>query len=66
MQAWGGFAVFDQPFIGLRPFEYSDCKHFFGRDNELDAIEGQIKQSRFVAVVGRAGSGKSSLISAGL
>jgi hypothetical protein len=56
----------DKPFIGLRPFEYSDSKYFFGRDRELDALERHITKSRFVAVVGRTGSGKSSLISAGL
>jgi hypothetical protein len=66
MQPLGAFAGFDQPSIGLRPFKYSDHKYFFGRDNELDALERQIKRNRFVAVVGRAGSGKSSLISAGL
>jgi hypothetical protein len=65
MNHLGAFAGFD-PSIGLRPFKYSDHNYFFGRDNELDALEGQIKRSRFVAVVGSAGSGKSSLISAGL
>jgi hypothetical protein len=63
---WGGIIMQDQPFIGLRSFEYSDSKYFFGRDTELDALERQITQGRFVAVVGRTGSGKSSLISAGL
>src|SRR5262249_14760839 len=56
----------DRPFVGLRPFEYSDCDYFFGREDELDALELQIKQNRFVAVVGRSGCGKSSLIRAGL
>jgi len=59
-------ASFDRPFIGLRPFEYSDRKYFFGRDDELDVLDLQVKQNRFVAVVGRSGCGKSSLISAGL
>jgi hypothetical protein len=63
----GESAGFDQPpFVGLRPFEYSDRKYFFGRDDELDALELQVKRDRFVAVVGRSGCGKSSLISAGL
>jgi conflict system STAND superfamily ATPase len=56
----------DLPFIGLRPFGYSDRKYFFGREDELDALELQVKQNRFVAVVGSSGCGKSSLISAGL
>src|SRR6516165_11929622 len=66
MSSWGASTVFDQPFIGLRPFEYSDRKYFFGRDDEVDVLERQVKQNRFVAVVGRSGCGKSSLISAGL
>jgi hypothetical protein len=62
----GASAGFDRPFIGVRPFEYSDRKYFFGRDNELEVLERKLKQNRFVAVVGRLGCGKSSLISAGL
>ena len=66
MRSGGAPAGFDRPFIGLRPFEYSDRKYFFGRDCELDLLEHQVKQNRFVAVVGRSGCGKSSLIRAGL
>jgi hypothetical protein len=56
----------DRPFIGVRPFAYSDRDYFFGRDNELDVLESQVGRSRFVAIVGRPGCGKSSLVSAGL
>ena len=66
MRSWGAPARFDRPFIGLRPFDYSDRNYFFGRDDELDLLELQVKQNRLVAVVGRSGCGKSSLISAGL
>jgi hypothetical protein len=66
MSSWGALAGLDRPFIGLRAFEYSDRDYFFGRDEELDALELQVLQNRFVAVVGRSGCGKSSLISAGL
>ena len=66
MSSLGASAGFDRPFIGVRPFEYSDHKYFFGRDNELEVLERKLKQNRFVAVVGRSGCGKSSLISAGL
>jgi WD40 repeat protein len=54
------------PFIGLRPFKYRDHRYFFGRDEELNELEPQVTQNRFVAIVGGSGSGKSSLISAGL
>jgi hypothetical protein len=66
MSSWGGTSGFDRPFIGLRPYEYSDRKYFFGRDDELDVLELQVKRDRFVALVGRSGCGKSSLVSAGL
>jgi energy-coupling factor transporter ATP-binding protein EcfA2 len=56
----------DRPFIGLRPFAYADRAYFFGRDDELDLLKSRVRQSRFVAVVGRPGCGKSSLVSAGL
>src|ERR1051325_9227099 len=66
MGSWGTLAGLDRPFIGLRPFEYNDRDYFFGRDDELDALELHVRQNSFVSVVGRLGCGKSSLISAGL
>jgi len=66
MSSRGAAAGSERPFVGLRPFEYGDHKFFFGREGELDALERQIEQNRFVAVVGRSGCGKSSLIRAGL
>jgi ABC-type nitrate/sulfonate/bicarbonate transport system ATPase subunit len=56
----------ERPFIGLRPFEYDDRKFFFGRTKELELLEPQVTQTSFVAIVGSSGSGKSSLIRAGL
>jgi energy-coupling factor transporter ATP-binding protein EcfA2 len=56
----------DAPFIGVRPFEYGDREYFFGREDAVDVLDLQVQQNRFVAVVGRRGCGKSSLISAGL
>jgi WD40 repeat protein len=60
------FASAKRPFIGLRPFEYLDRDFFFGRQQELCELEPLVSRSRFVAVVGSSGSGKSSLIRAGL
>ncbi|MDQ7034997.1 MAG: hypothetical protein Q9P01_09225 [Anaerolineae bacterium] len=42
-----------------------DADIFFGRSRETDALVEQIKYSRFMAVVGASGSGKSSLTAAG-
>jgi hypothetical protein len=66
MVARGIIAGCDRPFIGLRAFEYGDRKYFFGREDAVDVLDFQVKQNRFVAVVGRPGCGKSSLVSAGL
>jgi energy-coupling factor transporter ATP-binding protein EcfA2 len=66
MTAYDTFASAKRPFIGLRPFAYPDREFFFGRKPELDALEPLIARNRFVAIVGSSGSGKSSLIRAGL
>jgi hypothetical protein len=56
------------PFPGLRPFTADDAPIFFGRGREIDGLVGQLSDSanRFLAVVGASGSGKSSLVAAGL
>jgi Flp pilus assembly protein TadD len=54
------------PFPGLRPFETDEDLLFFGRDDQSDEILKRLRCNRFVAVVGTSGSGKSSLIKAGL
>jgi WD40 repeat protein len=66
MRSYLKFASNEWPFIGLRPFQYGDHGYFFGRTDELDELEPQVTQKRFVAIVGGSGSGKSSLIRAGL
>jgi WD40 repeat protein len=66
MSSYVQFANREWPFIGLRPFEFADHEFFFGRDRELDVLQPQVTKNRFVAIVGGSGSGKSSLIRAGL
>ncbi len=55
-----------RPYLGLRPFDYCDRQFFFGRQEQIYALFRLIDRSRFVAVVGSSGSGKSSLVRAGL
>ena len=54
------------PFPGLRPFETDEYRLFFGREGQSDELLARLQRARFLAVVGTSGSGKSSLIRAGL
>jgi lipoprotein NlpI len=56
----------EHPFPGLRPFDFSDREFFFGREHHTYALYRLLDRSCFVAVVGSSGSGKSSLVRAGL
>ena len=60
-----GRAVFN-PFPGLRAFGPDEAHLFFGREEHLDELLGTLQKRRFLAVVGASGSGKSSLVLAGL
>ncbi len=55
-----------EPYPGLRPFLDFEAALLFGRERQVrEVIEG-LRQSQFVAVLGGSGSGKSSLIHAGV
>ena len=54
------------PYVGLRPFRDDENLLFFGRDEQTLELLQRLHHNRFVAVVGSSGSGKSSLIRAGL
>lgn len=54
------------PYRGLLEFELDDADLFFGRDEVLDDVLARLAASRFVALVGASGSGKSSLVRAGV
>ena len=54
------------PYKGLRPFAEADARDFCGRSALIDELVAVVDVSRFVMVVGPSGSGKSSLVQAGL
>jgi len=58
----------DSPYPGLKSFTPEQAPIFFGRGPEIDQLLQQFDDPRvhFVAVVGVSGSGKSSLVKAGL
>ncbi|MDQ1520494.1 MAG: hypothetical protein QOI55_1567 [Actinomycetota bacterium] len=54
------------PYKGLRAFGEADARHFHGRDALIARLADEVGHNPFVAVVGASGSGKSSLVHAGL
>ncbi|MFV2070915.1 MAG: TIR domain-containing protein, partial [Pirellulales bacterium] len=54
------------PYRGLFYFREEDAAFFFGRDMYIDKLVKKVEQRALVAVVGASGSGKSSVVRAGL
>ena len=54
------------PYKGLARFEAADAANFFGRERLVAELVARLAESRLLAVVGPSGSGKSSLVRAGL
>jgi WD40 repeat protein/energy-coupling factor transporter ATP-binding protein EcfA2 len=54
------------PYVGLSAFQPDDADRFFGREKLVRTLRARIEQRRFVGVFGASGSGKSSLLRAGL
>src|SRR4030095_4380056 len=54
------------PYKGLEVFEEEDAELFFGRERLVNELVGRVKESRTVFITGPSGSGKSSLVRAGL
>ena len=54
------------PYPGMVPFRKEDARFFHGRDAEIQNLLTLVRQHHFLAVIGSSGSGKSSLITAGL
>ncbi len=64
---WNG-----NPYMGLKSFEFDDEAIFYGRRRVINEIEGLLiaeyasKESASLILLGESGSGKSSLVKAGL
>ncbi|WP_329080575.1 nSTAND1 domain-containing NTPase [Streptosporangium sp. NBC_01469] len=54
------------PYVGLRSFGPKDANRFFGRERLVEKVVAHLSRHRFIAVLGASGSGKSSLLRAGL
>jgi hypothetical protein len=55
-----------EPYPGLRPFLDHEAALLLGRGRQVREIIERLRETRFVAVIGGSGSGKSSLIRAGV
>ena len=54
------------PYLGLVAYDVGDAPAFFGREADITACLGRLDEAGVLAVVGPSGSGKSSLIRAGV
>ncbi len=54
------------PYRGLQYFDEEDAEHFLGRELLTAKVIGRMHHSPFLAVIGASGSGKSSLVRAGV
>jgi hypothetical protein len=63
MPVWHG-----SPYPGLRSFRPEEAAIFFGRDSEVDSLISRLRnlEEHFLLVLGASGTGKSSLVHAGL
>lgn len=55
-----------EPYKGLSQFEYDDDRIFFGRTELVSDIITQLPNTHFLAILGASGSGKSSVMRAGV
>ncbi|MFI6099386.1 hypothetical protein ACIA8G_27845 [Lentzea sp. NPDC051213] len=54
------------PYLGLAAFQVEDSDRFFGRDALVAELVRRVREQRFLGVFGASGSGKSSVLRAGL
>ncbi|WP_161988528.1 BTAD domain-containing putative transcriptional regulator [Pedococcus bigeumensis] len=59
-------ATADCPYLGLVAYDIGDAAAYFGREADATACLTRLDQAGVLAVVGPSGSGKSSLIRAGV
>jgi len=58
--------VHECPYPGMAPFREADAARFFGREREVRELVERLRLHSFITVIGPSGSGKSSLVYAGL
>jgi WD40 repeat protein len=56
----------DCPYPGMEPFGEADSRFFFGRDEEIEEVTQRLRLHPLLVIIGPSGSGKSSLVFAGV
>lgn len=64
--ALGQQAIPPCPYRGLLAFREQDAPFFFGREAFIEQLITAVQEKQFVAIIGSSGSGKSSVVFAGL
>jgi serine phosphatase RsbU (regulator of sigma subunit)/nucleoside phosphorylase len=65
--ASSGRSTLRSPYPGMRPYGADEAEHFYGRDGEIADILGRLRAGeREIYIIGPSGSGKSSLLAAGV
>jgi WD40 repeat protein/DNA-binding SARP family transcriptional activator len=59
-------SIVDNPYKGLYPFSLADSADFYGREEAVDYLLRRLETHRAVFLIGPSGSGKSSVIRAGV
>ncbi len=54
------------PYMGLSAFAEEDCQYFYGRESLTQELIHELRDRSFLAIVGASGSGKSSVMQAGV
>ena len=62
----GTYRLSPYPYPGLRSFNPQEGENFFGRERNVTDVQNRLVAARMVVVLGGSGSGKSSLLRAGL
>jgi uncharacterized protein YjbI with pentapeptide repeats len=63
---WQSLGKIRSPYKGLAAFTEADADNFYGREEIVDRVAELVSQEPLVPIVGASGSGKSSLVQAGL
>ena len=54
------------PFAGLSAFQEADAARYVGREQDVSAVVGKLRNQELITIAGRSGAGKSSFVRAGV